>query len=98
AAFTGLAGIHPTIGRIPWVDEEVPGITSTLHVAQGPLSYDVRDVATALQVMAGPDGRDIFCLQDAPEDYLSSLDDGVRDMRFAWTDDFGCSASPGPES
>jgi Asp-tRNA(Asn)/Glu-tRNA(Gln) amidotransferase A subunit family amidase len=39
--------------------------------------------------MAGPDGRDPFCIPFDPEDYLAGIDAGVEGMRFAWTDDYG---------
>ena len=40
----------------------------------------------AFQVMAGPDGRDVACLESAPEDCLASIDEGVDGLR----------GSPGP--
>jgi Asp-tRNA(Asn)/Glu-tRNA(Gln) amidotransferase A subunit family amidase len=55
----------------------------------GPLARDVRDAATLLSVLAGPDGRDMLALQDDPPDYLASLEDGAKGMRLLWTDDFG---------
>jgi len=42
-----------------------------------------------LQVMAGPDGRDMTCMQTEPPDYLAAINAGVEGMRFAWTDDYG---------
>jgi aspartyl-tRNA(Asn)/glutamyl-tRNA(Gln) amidotransferase subunit A len=86
-AFCGVVGLHPTPGRVPHVDYVNPSLFLTLSI--GPIARDVRDVALALGVMAGPDGRDFACLQDEPDDYVAGLDDGVAGLRFAWTDDFG---------
>src|SRR5690606_38193038 len=66
----------------------------------GPITRDVRDAALAMQAMAGPDGRDVFCLPDAVPDYLAGLEQSVKGMRLAWTDDFGYTrkyALPGTE-
>ncbi len=54
AAFCGVAGFKPTLGRIPvW-----PGtVTESLsHV--GPLARSVEDIAVAVAATAGPDPRD----------------------------------------
>ena len=87
AAFCGLLGLHATRGRIPHVDHK--SAAPRLTVTVGPMTRSVRDAATALQVLAGPDGRDFVCLQDLPPDYLATIDCGVSGKRFAWTDNFG---------
>ncbi|WP_068874684.1 MULTISPECIES: amidase [unclassified Phenylobacterium] len=91
AAYTGLVGLHPTRGRIPHVSYTRPYLQFTTTV--GPMGRDVRDVATALGVMAGPDGRDFVCMQDTPPDYVAELARGARGLRAVWTEDFGI-ASP----
>lgn len=87
AAYSGVVGVHPTRGLVPYVNYERPTfrLTSTI----GPLSRSVRDAATVLQAIAGPDGRDYICNQQEPPDYLASLDAQVTGMRVAWTDDYG---------
>lgn len=90
-ALCGVAGIHPTRGRIPHVDFAEPALFLT--GSTGPIARDVRDVALTLQVMAGPDGRDLACMEDEPDDYLASIDAGVAGLRLAWTDDFGYGAA-----
>ncbi|MEH6828984.1 amidase [Parasphingorhabdus sp.] len=87
AAMCGIVGFHPTPGRIPSVDYDTPSVVrgSTF----GPLTRDVRDAALVMQILAGPDGRDPFEIQTPAPNYTLSLDDGVRGLRFAWTDDFG---------
>lgn len=87
AAISGVVGHHPTVGRIPTVNYD--GQSLQFMGTIGPLSRDVRDAAIAMQVMAGPDGRDFAAVQEPAPDYLGDLNDGVRGMKFAWTDDYG---------
>ncbi len=86
AAYGGLVGVHPTGGLVPWVDHQHhatrPG--STL----GPIARDVRDAATILSVLAGPDGRDFVGLSIELPDPRSELDRGADGLKLAWTDDF----------
>jgi Asp-tRNA(Asn)/Glu-tRNA(Gln) amidotransferase A subunit family amidase len=86
-AYCGLVGMLVTRGRVPRSDRSQM-ITSALSHS-GPLARDVRDTAVMLSVLAGPDGRDLFCLPDDPPDYLARLDQGAKGMRLVWTDDFG---------
>jgi aspartyl-tRNA(Asn)/glutamyl-tRNA(Gln) amidotransferase subunit A len=92
AAFCGLVGLHPTRGRIPHVDHKSAAPRPTVMV--GPMTRNVRDAAVALQVLAGPDGRDFVCLQDQPPDYVAALDSGIGGKRFLWTYDFGFTVMP----
>ena len=88
AAYSGIVGVHPTMGLIPKVNYErrrLPSLTGTI----GPLCRDVVDAAITLQAMAGPDGRDFTCIQTDPPDYRAATGAGVDGMRLAWTDDFG---------
>jgi aspartyl-tRNA(Asn)/glutamyl-tRNA(Gln) amidotransferase subunit A len=87
AAYSGVVGLHPTGGLIPWVDYSrmAPAPTSTV----GPLSRDALDVAIALSVMAGPDGRDFTGVTVEVPDALSEIEAGADGLRLAWTDDFG---------
>lgn len=86
-ALTGVIGVHTARGRIPYVNYEHGRFMLTVSTA--PLARDIRDAAIAMQVMAGPDGRDYITLDVPPPDYVSVLDKGVNGLRFAWTDDFG---------
>jgi Asp-tRNA(Asn)/Glu-tRNA(Gln) amidotransferase A subunit family amidase len=85
AAWTGILGLHPTLGRVPM--GEPPSIA--WNVSHGPLTRDARDGALVLQAVAGPDGAEIISLQTDPPDYLTDIDAGIEGLRFAWTDDFG---------
>lgn len=88
AAYSGLVGIHPTAGLVPSVNYANPApYNPTITI--GPLARDVRDCATALQAMAGPDWRDFDCIEDDPPDFLEHLDEGAAGLRLAWTDDYG---------
>ena len=97
AAYSGVVGVHPTQGRIPYVNYTQPRSplgeanhrTARHGGTYGPISRDVRDSAIALQAMAGPDGRDTNCMGDVPDDYQTDIDAGVEGLRFAWSDDFG---------
>ena len=87
AAYSGVVGVHPSQGRVPYVNYATP--TLRTGGTYGPLARNVRDAAITLQAMAGPDGRDMISMGDIPEDYQATLDRGVEGLRFAWTDDFG---------
>jgi aspartyl-tRNA(Asn)/glutamyl-tRNA(Gln) amidotransferase subunit A len=88
AAYSGIVGVHSTPGSVPWVNHKRQtqmGGTATI----GPMARDVRDAATVLAVIAGPDGRDEVGLPIALPDPRQELDRGAEGMRLAWTDDFG---------
>jgi aspartyl-tRNA(Asn)/glutamyl-tRNA(Gln) amidotransferase subunit A len=87
AAFCGLVGLHATRGLVPSFEWE--RLFTRPITTSGPLARDVRDAATMLSVLAGPDGRELMGLPDAPDDYLGRLEDGARGMRLVWSDDFG---------
>lgn len=92
SACCGLIGLHTTRGRIPHVDYKQAAPRPTVSV--GPMVRHVRDAALALQVLAGPDGRDFVCMQDEPPDYLGELRQNIKGMRFTWTENFGFAVMP----
>jgi aspartyl-tRNA(Asn)/glutamyl-tRNA(Gln) amidotransferase subunit A len=66
AAFCGVAGLKPTWGRVSrW---GLVAFASSLDVV-GPLAGGVADLALALRLVAGPDGRDATCADEPVEDY-----------------------------
>lgn len=87
AAYCGLVGLLATRGRVPSTDWTQ--LTSRLIAGVGPMARDVRDAARGLNVIAGPDSRDFYCLPDPPPDYEAELANGTLGMRLCWTDDFG---------
>ena len=59
AAWCGVAGLKPTNGFVPSTGHFPRiGSMSDLRTTIGPLSRRVEDLALALRVIAGPDGRD----------------------------------------
>jgi aspartyl-tRNA(Asn)/glutamyl-tRNA(Gln) amidotransferase subunit A len=85
AAWSGLLGLHTTMGRVPM--GEPAG--STWNTSLGPLTRDARSGALALHAISGPDGGELISLQSDPPDYLAQLDHGIEGFRLAWTDDYG---------
>jgi Asp-tRNA(Asn)/Glu-tRNA(Gln) amidotransferase A subunit family amidase len=87
AAYSGVVGVHPTGGLIPWMDYSAyatrPGTTV------GPLARDAVDAATMLAALSGPDGRDFLGLSVSIPDALSEIEGGADGLRLAWTDDYG---------
>jgi Asp-tRNA(Asn)/Glu-tRNA(Gln) amidotransferase A subunit family amidase len=85
ASFCGVFGIKPTFGLVPMYPPSVAGT----FVSEGPLSRTVRDGALMLDVIAGPDPRDIFVAPGPDVAYLPSCDGGIAGLRVAWSPDLG---------
>jgi aspartyl-tRNA(Asn)/glutamyl-tRNA(Gln) amidotransferase subunit A len=84
AALCGVHGLFPTPGRVP----DTGSFSYSPIASLGPMARDVRDLALALDVMAGPDGRDQRKVP-AASNYIEALDKGIDGLRCAWTADFG---------
>jgi len=80
--------LKPTEGRVPNSGHIFPGtVKAVRHLAvSGPLARSVADLRLGLEVIAGPDGRD---LDVAPAPLTAPPPRPIRSYRFAWTDDFG---------
>ncbi|MCX5736228.1 MAG: amidase family protein, partial [candidate division NC10 bacterium] len=85
ASFCGVFGLKPTCGLVPVYPTPNTGTLS--HV--GPMTRSVRDAAPMLQVLAGPDDRDPLSFPATGIDFTGGLDDGIRDLRVAWSPTFG---------
>jgi Asp-tRNA(Asn)/Glu-tRNA(Gln) amidotransferase A subunit family amidase len=88
AAFCGVVGLKGTFGLVP----KLPGFRGwpTLSI-DGPLSRSVRDVALALEVMAGPAPADDLSYPSPHPSYLDAATQ-PRDLswlRVAWSADLG---------
>ena len=84
-SFTGLFGLKPTFGRVP--AGPLAPVGSVAHV--GPISRSVADAALMLNVIAQPDARDWHALPYDPRDWRMGLEQGVRDLRIAYSPDLG---------
>ena len=88
SSFCGVYGIKPTLGRVPrhgGLGRPSPNLMS--H--PGPMARTVRDAAILLQVLAGPDPRDVIAIRETPPNFVAALDEGVRGLRLAWSSDLG---------
>jgi aspartyl-tRNA(Asn)/glutamyl-tRNA(Gln) amidotransferase subunit A len=84
-SFTGLFGIKPSFGRVPaW---PLSPFGTVAHV--GPMTRSVTDAALMLNVLSLPDARDWHALPYEARDWRLGLDDGIRDLRVAFSPDLG---------
>jgi aspartyl-tRNA(Asn)/glutamyl-tRNA(Gln) amidotransferase subunit A len=85
SSFNGIFGLKPSCGRVAaYPANPVPFLS---HV--GPMTRTVRDAALLLNVIAGPDERDLLSLPADPTDYLASCEGGIRGLRVAWSPTLG---------
>ena len=84
-SFTGLFGLKPSFGRVPaW---PLSPFGTVAHV--GPVTRSVTDAALMLNVVALPDARDWHALPFDPRDWRTGLDQGIQDLRIAFSPDLG---------
>jgi len=83
--FTGLFGLKPSFGRVPvW---PLSPFGTVAHV--GPMTRSVADAALMLNVLSLPDARDWHALPHEPRDWRMGLEQGVADLRIAYSPDLG---------
>jgi len=87
AAYTGLFGLKPTNGRIPWGPEEV--LRCSACIVSGPLTRSVRDAALWLDVTVGPHPDDPFSLPHPGYSYREVLERPVPSLRIAYNPTLG---------
>ncbi|MGE3807772.1 MAG: amidase [Gemmataceae bacterium] len=79
ASYCGVYGLKPTYGRVS-TDGVVELAISLDHI--GPIGGCVSDLAYLLQVMAGPDWRDLRCSTNPVPDYLHEMQVGQAAPRL----------------
>jgi aspartyl-tRNA(Asn)/glutamyl-tRNA(Gln) amidotransferase subunit A len=85
AAFTGVFGIKPSYGRVA----AYPASPFSILAHVGPLTRTVTDAALMLNVIGGPDERDMTAWNTPTPDYRVGVNDGVRGLRVAWSPKLG---------
>ena len=80
ASLCGVVGLKPTFGRVS-TRGVIPLSWNLDHV--GPLTRSVKDAALILQVIAGYDAEDPFCVNQPVSDYLAHIEDGIKGLRVA---------------
>jgi aspartyl-tRNA(Asn)/glutamyl-tRNA(Gln) amidotransferase subunit A len=93
AAFCGNVGFKPSFGRVPAYPLSYFGTVSHL----GPHTMSVRDSALVMNVLSQPDARDWTSLPPDGRDYLEGLEDGIGDLRVAWSPTLGYARGVDPE-
>ena len=84
AAFTGIAALKATHGRIPYTGH-YPSVTQRWwHV--GPMARTVRDVALGYSILKGPDGVDGYAVHPRNADSSDNNTAG-RPIRVGWVSD-----------
>ena len=92
ASFSGIYGLKPSFGRVPYYP---PSAMEPLSHA-GPMTRTVHDAALMLSVMAGPFEQDRNTLPTDTSDYLEAVGEDIRGLKIAWSPDLGY-ASVDPE-
>ena len=76
AAWCGLVGLKPTLGRVPmWPASAFPGVSCL-----GPMARTVRDAALMLSAIARYDVRDPFCFPDDGRDWRDGIEADVAGL------------------
>jgi aspartyl-tRNA(Asn)/glutamyl-tRNA(Gln) amidotransferase subunit A len=85
AAFCGVVGVLPTYGRVSRYG--LIAFASSLDRV-GPLTKNVKDAATVLQVLAGQDVMDATSSGRPVDDYVGALDKGVAGLRVGVPEEY----------
>ncbi len=85
ASFCGIVGLKASYGRVAVYPPSPLGFLT--HA--GPMARTTRDTALMLQVIAGPDERDLGSLPPDHADYLDACVQELRGLRIAWSPDLG---------
>ena len=88
AAWCGVVGYQPSVGRVPAVLRPNGFSGVSPFVYEGPITRSVADAALAMNALAGPHPGDPFSALDTP-DFLPSLDQGIEGWTIAYSPDLG---------
>ncbi len=89
SSFCGVFGFKPSFGRVP----QHPGFPEWETLSHtGLITRTVKDVALAMEVIAGRDDRDHFSLPDTGLRYLPFLGADLKGLKIAWSKDLGYAA------
>ena len=86
AAFNNVFGFRTSYGRVPGAGPEL--FLHNLSV-EGPMGRSIPDVAMLLSVMAGPDPRAPFSIEQDPSMFAQPLKRDFHGTRIGWLGNFG---------
>ncbi|MDB5294536.1 MAG: hypothetical protein JWO31_519 [Phycisphaerales bacterium] len=84
AAFTGIAALKATHGRIPYTGHYPRALSRWWHV--GPMARTVRDVALGYSILSGPDGIDGYAVHAKGAESGAAAPAG-QTLRVGWVSD-----------
>jgi aspartyl-tRNA(Asn)/glutamyl-tRNA(Gln) amidotransferase subunit A len=87
SSLCGMSGLKTSQGRVPLGDAAAPG-AGTVSV-RGPMARRLRDVAAVLDVVTGPDPRDVFALPAPSGPWAPALTDLAPPARVAYSRTMG---------
>ncbi len=85
ASFCGNFGLKPSFGRVPAYPLSPFGTVAHL----GPHTMDVTDAALLMNVISQPDARDWTSLPANTTDFVSTLNDGIKGWKIAYSPALG---------
>ena len=87
AAWCGIVGFKPSLGRVPFVARPNAFAGTDPFLFQGPLTRTVEDCALMLDAIAGHDPRDPYSHQE-PANFVGALRRPIADLRIGYTPNY----------
>ena len=85
AAFTGVAALKPTHGRIPYTGHYPSILSHWWHI--GPMARTVGDVALGYSILKGPDGEDGYAIHACDAQADNDIRIVGQPIRVGWVSD-----------